>query len=41
MIWGDEAEELLEWDCGMEYGAGPGNGPLRRGRLGSGEPLWI
>jgi hypothetical protein len=24
---------------GMEYGAGPGNGMLRRGRLGSGELL--
>jgi hypothetical protein len=32
-------EEALLWEIGTEYGAGPGIGALRRGRLGSGESL--
>ena len=40
MTWEEvfEAETLL-WFAGTEYGAGPGIGALRRGRLGSGESL--
>lgn len=42
MTWEEvvaEETETLLWFAGTEYGAGPGIGALRRGRLGSGESL--